>query len=62
MAEVHGELICVRPPKLKRDLLRHVALHHELEVLHACLGDPSVEVKHERLNLPSFENPTVRKG
>lgn len=66
MAEVHGELVGVRPPELQRDLLRGVALHHQLEVLHRRLGYPPVEVQHERLNLSEGRNEggqgKVRKG
>lgn len=51
VAEVHGELVGVRPAELQGDLLRRVALHHKLEVLHRRLGNPPVEVQHERLNL-----------
>lgn len=51
MAEVHGELVRVRPPKLQRDLLRYVTLHYELEVFDTGLCHPTVEVQHERLDL-----------
>lgn len=54
MTEVHRELVRMRSAELEGDLFCGIALHHQLEILDGCLGDPPVEVEHKRLHLHSI--------